>query len=114
MRKYFGTLTCFLVHKNTTKDLLSTPWIIDTDASDYIVCNTFLYNVVDCKISHFVILPNGEKVLATHIGSVRLTGKLILSNVLCVPSFSFNLVSTQKLSHDLHCCLTFLLNICFM
>ena len=46
-----------------------------------------------------VKLPNGEFVLFTHIGQVQLSTDLVLDNVLCVPSFSFNPISIGKLTH---------------
>lgn len=102
------------MYLNQAKDILCTPWTIDTGALDHIVYNIFFYNAIDSEVSHFFTLPNGEKVIATHIGFVSLTRKLKLNNVLCVPSFSFNLVSARKLSQDLHCCLIFVPNISFM
>ncbi|XP_030945924.1 uncharacterized protein LOC115970427 [Quercus lobata] len=41
----------------------------------------------------FVYLPNGEQALVIHIGIVQIFATLILTGVLCVPSFSFNLIS---------------------
>jgi hypothetical protein len=47
--------------------------------------------------SRYVKLPNGQLALITHIGTVRISQDLILHDVLCVPSFSFNLISVNKL-----------------
>ena len=60
-----------------------------------------------------VKLPNGESVLVTHVGQVHLSSDLILDNVLCIPSFSFNLISIGKLTHHLRCCCIFLSHFCF-
>ena len=59
-------------------------------------------------------LPNGQSVFVTHIGTIHLTSSLILHNVLCVPSFDFNLISVSKLASTLHCCLFFFSNLCFL
>lgn len=61
-----------------------------------------------------VKLPNGESVLVTHIGQAQLSIDLVLDNELCVPSFSFNLISIGKLTHHLRCCCTFLSSFCFV
>ena len=47
-----------------------------------------------------VQLPNGELAQVTHIGTVVLSSSLILKNVLCVPSFSFNLLSISSLTQS--------------
>jgi hypothetical protein len=61
-----------------------------------------------------VELPNGESALVTHIGTVQISYSLILFDVLCVPSFSFNLISVSKLTSSLKCCIFFLSNLCFI
>ena len=43
-------------------------------------------------------LPNSEKVLVTHIGIVQVTSTLILEDEICVPAFTFNLISVNKLT----------------
>jgi len=47
-----------------------------------------------------------------HIGTIQVTSTLVLENFLCVPSFSFNLISISKLTKSLSCCLVFLSNFC--
>ena len=44
-----------------------------------------------------VYLPNREQALVTHVGIVQVSSTLILTDVLCVPSFTFNLISISKL-----------------
>ena len=51
-------------------------------------------------ISYTVVkLPNGEAALMTHVGTLKLSSHITLTNVLCVPSFSFNLISVSALTH---------------
>ena len=50
----------------------------------------------------------------THIGTVTLLENLTLTEVLCVPSFSFNPISTCKLIKILRCCPIFLVRYCFI
>ena len=61
------------------------------------------------SVVHFSVrLPNGDMAKVTHIGIVKLTSTLTLDNVLCIPSFSFNLVSISKLTQSPSCCYIFL------
>ena len=88
-------------------------WVIDTGATDHIVYSIHLltdFTVVNCVVA----LPNGETALVTHIGSICLFENLVLTNVLCVPSFSFNLLSVSQLTKKMHCCLIFLSTFCFI
>jgi len=54
-----------------------------------------------------VSMPNGTIVFANKRGSVKLNDKLVLSDVLYVPSLNCNLVSITQLIEDLCCTLTF-------
>ncbi|XP_030949207.1 uncharacterized protein LOC115973109 [Quercus lobata] len=68
-------------------------WVLDIGASDHIACSLSLFHSY-IAVSHCVVeLPNGESAHVTHIGIVKLSNSLTLEHVLCVPSFSFNLVS---------------------
>ena len=83
-------------------------WVIDTGASDHIVCSVSMLTSIT-SISHCVVkLPNGESAIVTHIGTVQLSAQFTLHNVLCVPSFTFNLLSISKLTKHLPFCLVFL------
>ena len=59
-------------------------------------------------------LPNGDMVKVNHIGTVQVFASLLLENVLCVPSFSFNLIFISKLTHNFSCCCIFLSNYFFL
>ena len=73
-------------------------WVMDTRASDHIVCSVSLFQSY-ITFSHCVVeLPNGESAHVTHISIVKLSNSLILDHVLCVPSFSFNLLSVSQLT----------------
>ncbi|XP_065620096.1 uncharacterized protein LOC136063519 [Quercus suber] len=88
-------------------------WVIDTGATDHIVYSVHLltnFTAIDCVVA----LPNGETALVTYIGSICLSENLVLTNVLCVPSFSFNLLSVSQLTKKMHCCLIFLSTFCFI
>ena len=76
--------------------------------------STKLFTKITSIIHTSVELPNGESVLVTHIGTVKISESLTLVDVLCVPSFSFNLISISKLTSSLNCCIFFLSNLCFI
>ncbi|XP_019153563.1 PREDICTED: uncharacterized protein LOC109150046 [Ipomoea nil] len=44
-----------------------------------------------------VKLPNGEMLSVSHIGQVKLHKKILLQDVLHIPSFTFNIISASKL-----------------
>ena len=78
------------------------------------VHSILVFSSITCVSNSFVYFPNGEKVLVTHIGIVHLTETLILTDVLCVPSFTFNLISISKLNKSQYCYLIFLGSFCFI
>ena len=74
---------------------------------------TLLHSII--SITHcFVELPNGESTQFTHIGLVHLSTHLTLEHVLCVPSFSFNLLYVSKLTQRLPYCLLLLSQFCLL
>ena len=65
-------------------------WVLDTGATNHIIHSITLFTKITSSISTFVQLPNGERVSIMHTGTIQVTSTLVLENVLCVPSFSFN------------------------
>jgi len=87
-----GKPFCFLT------SFKSGDWIIDSGASDHITPHLpLLSSVHQLKTPGYITMPNGKQSKIAHIGSVQLTPTLLLSNVLHVPDFQFNLVSVSKL-----------------
>jgi len=89
-------------------------WIIDTSAIDHMISTMSLFTFINAVISSRVKLPNENYATVTHIGTVQLFEHPILHNVLCVSSFSFNLIYVRKLIKTLNCYLIFLENSCFI
>ena len=89
-------------------------WVINTGASDHIVCSvSILASII--SISHCVLkFPNDESATVTHVGTIQLSTQFTLHNVLCVPSFTFNLLYVSKLTKHLPFCLVFLSQFCFI
>jgi hypothetical protein len=100
--------------KAASENFQHSSWIIDTGATDHMVNSISYFTTISVVESRYVKLPNGQLALITHIGTVRISQELTLHDVLCVPSFSFNLISVSKLIQTLHCCLIFLGSYCFM
>ncbi|XP_050207390.1 uncharacterized protein LOC126656813 [Mercurialis annua] len=71
-------------------------WIVDTGATDHIVCSLELFSTYKHVTNWNVQLPNGMKAPITHIQYVDLFSKLTIHNVLMAPSFSFNLLSDHN------------------
>ena len=88
-------------------------WVLDTSATNHIICSFSLLTSVITLTQCVVELPNGESAQVTHIGTIKLSTTLILDRVLCVPSFSFNQLSTSKLAQKLPYYLVFSLSILF-
>ena len=88
-----------------------TTWVLDTCAIDHIICFVNLFTSITSSTKCVVELPNGESAQVTHVGLVRVSSNLVLENVLCVPSVSFNLLSISKLTQTLPYCLLFSLNL---
>jgi hypothetical protein len=103
----------FSSHTTPHSHIKHDSWILDTGATDHMVCSISCLSTVTSTIQATVELPNGNMVPVTHIGTVKLSSSLILTDVLCVPSFHFNLISVSKLVHSSFC-LIFLSKYCFI
>jgi hypothetical protein len=76
-------------------------WMIDTGATNHMVTTTHYFTNMQLEHNVTINLPNGQFVTVTHIGSIQFIASLLLTNVLCVPSFDFNLISVSKLTSSL-------------
>ncbi|XP_073138578.1 uncharacterized protein [Henckelia pumila] len=91
--------------------VLSSSWVLDTGATHLICCS--LSSFLSHK--HFnstVTLPNGSTVSVTHIGTVFLSHDLVLTDVLCIPQFWFNLLSISALTQNMSYSVTFSSHLC--
>lgn len=105
---------CLSTSHTHTSHSKHVPWIIDTGAADHMICNTSFFTKITSKVSYAVKLPNGAVTPVTHVGIVQITDSLVLHDVLCALAFTFNLISAKRLSDQLHCCLIFLSELCFI
>jgi hypothetical protein len=83
----------------------TTPWIIDSGATDHISCSLNHFLSYDKIPPVKINLPNGAFVFAHYSGIVQFSRHFVLYNVLYVPEFNFNLLSISKIlskfSHSL-------------
>ena len=91
-----------------------TDWTLDSGATDHMVHFISFFKTITSTVQISVRLPNGDMAKVTHIGTMQVSASLILENVLCIPSFSFNLVSISKLTQNPYCCCIFLSHYCFI
>nr|GMC62960.1 Integrase, catalytic core [Ipomoea batatas] len=90
-------------------------WVIDSGATDHIVCDGDLLNRVDVERGDFpVTIPNGDKVVVKSIGSTKLPNGVQINRVFSIPDFTCNLVSVGRLTKDCNCTLTFFSDFCIM
>ena len=89
-------------------------WVIDTGATNHMVHSIACFTIIIATLNTFVNLPNREVASVTHVGIVKISEHLILHNVLCVPSFSFNLIFVNQLVKSTTCYLIFFGNLCFI
>ncbi|XP_057432108.1 uncharacterized protein LOC130724856 [Lotus japonicus] len=80
----------------------SRDWIIDSGASDHICFYKMSFNTLTEVKPISVKLPNGTIIKTCYAGTVRITQTILLTHVLFVLEFTYNLVSVHKLAkhHD--------------
>ena len=88
--------------------------MLDIGATDHFVCLVDLLTSITTTMQSLVQLPNRVSAQVTHIGTIVLSSSLTLTNVLCVPSFSFNLLSVSTFTLSQPYCLVFLSPYCFI
>lgn len=90
------------------------PWILDSGATDHVSSSLANFSSYVSINPIVVKLPTSQEVLTTHSGVVKFSYSFLLTNVLYIPSFTFNLISISKLASSLNCKLTFFSNKCFI
>jgi len=109
-----GITTCLSTYSHKCFDINNVPWIIGTGVTNHMICSTIFFQKITTIVSYNVKLPNGQEVPVTHIDTVKLSKLITLENVLCVPSFAFNILSAPTLTKNVSCCFVFLSNACFL
>jgi hypothetical protein len=76
-------------------------WILDSGATDHMVRSPLALSHSFPVHNRTVQLPDDTHAPVTHIGSIIFSRHLTLTDVLCVPTFHFNLISVSKLCHTI-------------
>ena len=87
-------------------------WILDLGATDHVCSSLHMFHSYNLVSNMFVRLPYGSRMPFTHKGKIYLNSSLWLHDILCVPSFSFNLISLSKLTKTVSCCVFFHGDLC--
>jgi hypothetical protein len=96
---------------NSISDSISL-WIIDSGATDH-ACSSLSMFTHYTKVPPIPVrLPNGSIVKTDTIGDIHITDSLVLTNVLYLPHFTYNLISVSKVTQQLACSFTFAPNMC--
>lgn len=91
---------------NSLANLNSSSWIIDSGASGHMFINyESLQFLLPLSTPLLVKLPNFPKVRVTHTGNV--SPGLVLTNVLYIPCFRYNILSVHRLCQRFKCILAF-------
>ncbi len=75
----------FSSHTTSHSTIKHNSWILDTGATNHMVHFISCLSTITSTIQATVELSNGNLVPVTHIGTVKLSSSLILTDVLCVP-----------------------------
>ena len=100
-----------------TTHINSSDWIFCNGATDYRIHSIhffIFFTSINSIVQISIRLPNGDMAKVSHIGTVQVSPTLLLENVLCIPSFSFNLISISKLTQSSSCCCIFLSQFCLI
>ena len=73
-----------------------------------------LHDVKPIQGQCFITMPNGKQAQIQHIGSMELVSGLILTEVLHIPDFHFNLLSVSKLTKQYSANVIFTPNVCLL
>ncbi|GJY07462.1 hypothetical protein Tco_0374516 [Tanacetum coccineum] len=88
-------------------------WIYDTGASEHMTSvDESIYDPCVLKIKPQINMHNGDTLVLSHIGKVKLKNGLVIKDVLVVPSFKFSLLSVPKLTEDSQCVVSFYPKFC--
>jgi hypothetical protein len=96
-----------LVHIDNNSTVCQS-WILESGAFAHVVGNpSLISNLSPPKTPQHITCANGSKAQVTGIGQASPLPSLSLNDVLYVPGFPYNLISTSKLAHSHNCSITF-------
>nr|XP_025611968.1 uncharacterized protein LOC112705349 [Arachis hypogaea] len=102
----------FQILSTTNYKLKNHDWILDSGATAHVSSSLTLFQSYHHINPVTIKMPNGSKIVATICGTVFFSTNLYLTNVLYVPTFSFNLISVSHATKSLLCVFSFDKNAC--
>jgi hypothetical protein len=89
----------------------SSKWVIDSGATDHITGDKGILSPFkpykNLQNLPSVTLADGLTTSVIGSGTISPTSSLSLSSVLCLPNFSFNVLSVSQITKALNCCVLF-------
>jgi len=82
-------------------------WIIDLGANDHICASFKTFKTFNEIKPISIRFPNGHVSIAKYAGTIVFSPGFLITNVLYVPNFSFNLILVSKLISTLNCVVSF-------
>ena len=89
-------------------------WIIDAGASCHVCSDLKMFLHTNSINNTFVTLPDGTRILVTLSGTIKLSSRLTLIDVLYIPHFKFNLLSISALTWNTQMTVLFSSNACYI
>lgn len=90
------------VFSSISKDIFNpTSWILDIETTDHMVSSFKFFSSFTPINDKFVVPCNGHSAPITNVGTVYYSEYLFFFDVLCIISFTFNLISISKLTISL-------------
>ena len=108
-----GTCSLALSGKSVNSNIASDrniidSWIIDSGATDHMTNSSLQFKTyTPCPSNRKILVADGSLTTVAELRDIQITSQLTLKNVLHVPKLSTNLLSIQKLTHDLNCVVIF-------
>lgn len=93
---------------------INAAWIIDTGASCHVCADLALFQNTKTISDTFVILPDGSRIPVTVSGTIIVSSKLTLFDVLYIPTFKFHLLSISALTRNSNMAVLFSSDSCYI
>jgi hypothetical protein len=83
-------------------------WVLDFGANDHMTGESSIFSSPLIPVTQSISLADGSTSHISHKGDVFLSSDIMLSSVLHIPNFAFNLLSVSRLAKSLNCAVIFL------
>ena len=86
--------------------------VIEFGATDHMTGQTSILSTFQFSPFSHVTLANGSSASVVGCGAINIDPDISLTKVLCLPKFSFNLLSVSQLTRTYNCVISFFLDYC--